>query len=75
MGEEVMQLPLEATWLDAAGVGRMLGYEARIIRERIACRPDFPRPTRIGGKDNPRWNAAEVNAWMIAQGELTSSAA
>lgn len=66
-----MNLPLEALWLDADGVGVMIGYEARIVRERIACRPDFPKPSRIGGSGRPRWNAAEIDAWMRAQRELT----
>jgi predicted DNA-binding transcriptional regulator AlpA len=66
-----MTLPIEAIWLDADAVGTMLGYEGRIIRERIACRPDFPKPSRIGGTGRPRWNAAEVDAWMRAQRELT----
>lgn len=65
------KLPLDAIWLDAEGIGTMLGYDARIIRERIACRPDFPRPSRVGGTGHPRWNAAEVDAWMRAQRELT----
>jgi predicted DNA-binding transcriptional regulator AlpA len=64
-------LPLSAVWLNAEGVGQMLNYEPRIIRERIACRPDFPKPSRIGGTGNPRWNAAEVDEWMRAQRELT----
>lgn len=65
-------IPTTILWLDAAGVGAMLGYEARIIRERIACRPDFPKPSRIGGKGNPRWNAAEIHEWMLQQRELTA---
>lgn len=59
-----MTLPLSAIWLDAEGVGQMLNYEPRIIRERIACRPDFPKPARIGGTGHCRWNAAEVAEWM-----------
>lgn len=55
------------TWLDAAGVGQMIGHTARQVRERIALRPDFPRPVRIGGTGHPRWNAAEVDAWMRRQ--------
>jgi predicted DNA-binding transcriptional regulator AlpA len=66
-----MKLPLDAIWLDAEGVGEMLGYEPRLVRERIACRPDFPKPSRIGGRGHARWNAAEVDAWMRAQRELT----
>jgi predicted DNA-binding transcriptional regulator AlpA len=60
-------VPLNATWLDAEAAGRMIGYDARQFRERIACRPDFPKPTRIGGVGHPRWNAAEVNDWMHAE--------
>jgi predicted DNA-binding transcriptional regulator AlpA len=67
-----MLIPTQILWLDAEGVGTMLGYEARIIRERIACRPDFPKPSRIGGKGNPRWNAAEIDEWMRQQRELTA---
>jgi predicted DNA-binding transcriptional regulator AlpA len=66
-----MTIPIEILWLDADGVGRMLGYDAREIRERIACRPDFPKPSRIGGTGKPRWNAAEVDAWMRVQRDLT----
>lgn len=66
-----MTVPRDILWLDAEGVGAMLSYEPRVIRERIACRPDFPRPVRIGHIGNPRWNAAEVDAWMRQQREAT----
>ena len=62
-------LPLHAIWLDAAGVGRMIGHEARQVRERFAFLPDFPRPARPGGTGHPRWNAAEVDSWMRRQRE------
>lgn len=61
------QLPLSAIWLDAAGVGRMIGHTARQVRERIALLPDFPTPSRPGGTGHPRWNAAEVARWMERQ--------
>lgn len=57
-------LPLHAIWLDAAAIGAMLGYEARVVSEKIAARPDFPKPARIGNKGKPRWRADEVVAWM-----------
>jgi predicted DNA-binding transcriptional regulator AlpA len=69
-----MTLPLDATWLDAEAVGMMLGYKTRIVRERIACLPGFPVPARINGRGLPRWNAAEVDAWMRAQRELNPAA-
>lgn len=59
----------DAQWLDAAGVGRMIGHTARQVRERIALMPDFPRPFRIGGTGHPRWERAEVELWMRRQRE------
>ena len=37
-----MTIPLSALWLDADAVGRMLSLSGRVVRERIALRPDFP---------------------------------
>ena len=39
-----MTIPLSALWLDADAVGRMLSLSGRVVRERIALRPDFPKP-------------------------------
>lgn len=58
---------MTAQWLDAAGVGRLIGHTARQVRERIALRPDFPRHARIGGTGHPRWRADEVARWMERQ--------
>jgi len=55
-------LPFKDRWLDASGVGALLGYSGRHVAERIACKPDFPRPVRLDG-GHPRWKAAEVLAW------------
>lgn len=65
-----MTLPLSAIWLDAAGVGAMLSCTDRQVRERLACRPDFPRAVRERGV-GMRWNAAEVDDWMRKRRELT----
>lgn len=56
-----------AGWLTAAEVGKMIGRTARQVRERIALRPDFPRPVRIEERAHPRWVEAEVRAWMARQ--------
>lgn len=53
-------IPPTIRWLDAAAVGAMLGYSARHVLQRIACRPDFPAPRNLGG--HPRWKASEVDA-------------
>ena len=61
--------PLSASWLSAASVAALLDCEPRQVRERFALRPDFPRSVRPGGTGHPRWNAAEVDAWMRRQRE------
>ena len=62
-------IPLHARWLSAEQVGQMIGHDARQVRERLALRADFPRAARVGGTGHPRWNAAEVDAWMRRQRE------
>lgn len=53
-------VPLRDRWLDAAGIGALLSHPARYVLERLAPRPDFPRPLREG---HPRWKASEVLEW------------
>ena len=36
-------------WLTAQGIGALLSMSPRNVRERLALRPDFPRPLRIAG--------------------------
>lgn len=50
-------------WLDAAGIGTLLSLSSRQVRERLALRPDFPRPLRIAGVGHPRWREDEVLEW------------
>ncbi len=50
-------------WLDAAGIGALLSVSSRQVRERLALRPDFPRPLRIAGVGHPRWREDEVQEW------------
>jgi predicted DNA-binding transcriptional regulator AlpA len=54
---------MAAKWLDAAGVGEVLGLSAKTVRERVALRQDFPVPLRIGGVARPRWREDEVAEW------------
>src|SRR5438552_3698087 len=61
--DRMIALPLNATWLTAAGVGRMLGgRDGRQVRERIACTPQFPKPLRINGSAHPLWRADDEDA-------------
>jgi predicted DNA-binding transcriptional regulator AlpA len=70
--DQVLQLvhaatiPAEHRWVDASGVGAMLGGKSgRTVLERYACRPDFPKAMRDGM--NPIWNVAEVSEWVKRQ--------
>lgn len=69
-------IPLEALWLDTEGIGTMLSKSAKEVRERIVVLPDFPTPVRFSDKlrSHPRWNAAEVQEWVLAQRERVSPA-
>lgn len=52
-------------WIDAAGVGAMLSLSSRQVRERLALRPDFPRPLMLPMRgDNLRWRNDEVAVWQ-----------
>ena len=56
-------IPLDARWLDAEGVGAMLSYERRYVLEKLAVRPDFPKPMRLDENGHPRWLASEIQAF------------
>jgi predicted DNA-binding transcriptional regulator AlpA len=63
-------LPLSQRWLDIETVATMLGMAPRTVRERIARRPDFPKPARVGAVrtvGSLRWNAGELDAWIRRQ--------
>ncbi len=62
-----MSLPAEFKWIDAEAAAEMLGYSVSHFRQRIACRPDFPLARAVGPVGDPRWNAGQVNAWMLSQ--------
>jgi len=52
-----------AEWLDAGGVGALLSQERSYVIDRLAPRPDFPKPMRAG---QPRWKRSEILAWAEA---------
>jgi predicted DNA-binding transcriptional regulator AlpA len=54
-------------WLDAVGVGHVLSYDPRVVRERLSLLDDFPRPLRIDGVGFPRWLYSEVMEWAKKQ--------
>lgn len=56
-------IPFEEQWLDAEDVGAYLKFKPRYVSEKLACRPDFPKPMRIDGTGHPRWRAADIAQW------------
>jgi predicted DNA-binding transcriptional regulator AlpA len=59
-------------WLSASAIGELLDMTPRQVRERIALRPDFPRPLRIGGVGHPRWREDEVQEWIERERQRTT---
>lgn len=54
-------------WLDADGCAAFLGgVKRRTFLERIACKPDFPRPAKITGAGK-LWRKSEVDAYVERQ--------
>lgn len=65
-------VPLSVALWTLEDVGTYLQRSARVVGERIAVLPDFPKPIRLpsassaaekSGKSQPLWKAAEVIAW------------
>lgn len=65
-------IPADSRWLDAEGVGAMLGFAPRYVLESLSRRSDFPKPLRVDGTGHPRWLASEVSAWAEANRERFS---
>lgn len=54
-------------WLDADGCAAFLGgIKRRTFLERIACKPDFPKPSKLTGAGK-LWRKSEVDAYVERQ--------
>lgn len=59
-------------WLSADACAIFVGARnTRAFLRTIACKPGFPRASRITGK--PKWRRSEVDAWMES-GRVTRAA-
>lgn len=59
-------IPLSIDLWDLEMIGQYLKRDTQVIRERIACLPDFPAPIRLPskkGRAHPLYRAKEVIAW------------
>lgn len=54
-------------WMNADACAAFLGgIKRRTFLEKIACRPDFPEPSKVLGSVK-LWKRAEVDAWLERQ--------
>lgn len=60
-------VPESRRWIDTGGIAAMLGFSQRQVSERIVCKPDFPKPFRLGVHGHPRWRMSEVEEWIKLQ--------
>lgn len=59
-------VPVSYRWIDAPTAAAMIGMSTRHFAERIAYRPDFPKPARIAARER-KWRMDEIQAWMERQ--------
>jgi hypothetical protein len=59
-------VPLSIDLWDIASIAAFLKRDPQVVRERMACLPDFPKAIRLPtktGRAQPLYKAAEVIAW------------
>lgn len=59
-------IPIDIDLWDIATIAKFLKRNDAVVRERIACLPDFPKAIRLPslkGLGRPLYKAAEVIAW------------
>lgn len=60
-------IPLAAQAWDIATIAQVLKRDPQVVRERMACMPDFPKAIRLPtkqGRAQPLYWAKEILAWM-----------
>ena len=60
-------IPPEQRLWSLATIAEYAGPSVSHVAQRIACRPDFPRPIRVDGIGKPRWKGAQVMQWFERQ--------
>lgn len=65
-------IPLTIDLWDIATIAAYLKREPQVVRERMACVPDFPKAIRLPtktGKSQPLYRAVEVIKWVATHQE------
>lgn len=60
-------IPVSVDAWDIATIAKVLKRDPQVVRERMACQPDFPKAIRLptkNGRSQPLYWAKEVLAWM-----------
>lgn len=72
-------IPVAIDLWDIATIAQFLKRDDQVVRERIACLPDFPKAIRLptvgGTRGRPLWKAAEVIAWTEQYREIKTKTA
>ena len=67
-------IPVAIDLWDVATIAQYLKRDDQVVRERIACLPDFPKairlPTMSGTRSRPLWKAMEVIDWVEKYREI-----
>lgn len=60
-------IPISIDLWDISTIAQFLKRNESVVRERIACKPDFPPairlPTETGNRGHPLYKASEVIKW------------
>lgn len=59
-------IPIDIDLWDIATIAQFLKRDSSVVRERIACLPDFPQAIRLPSaksRAHPLYKAVEVIAW------------
>lgn len=72
-------IPIDVALWSVAEIAAYLCVSDTQVRERYACRPDFPRAIRLpvtgsSGRGHPRWKASEVIEWAERHQERKKAA-
>lgn len=50
--------------LDRKAIAEMLGIKVPTLRQRVECRPDFPKPALRLSRKTVRWDPEDVRRWI-----------
>jgi hypothetical protein len=61
-------IPLNIALWDISTIAKFVNRNEAVVRERLACKPDFPSairlPTETGKRGHPLYKAQEIISWV-----------